>query len=86
MIPDDFDLTPMIAAGVWKHYKGGLYQLIGIGQHTETEELMVVYVSLTGAELPGPRMRVRPLTQWVERVKWPEGFHQPRFRYVGIGT
>jgi hypothetical protein len=76
-------------AGVYKHYKGGLYQVLGIGQHTETEELLVVYISLTGAELPGPRIRIRPLNG-------PNGFNTwirsdpnrpiPRFKYVGVSV
>jgi hypothetical protein len=74
-------------SGIYKHYKGGLYQVLGIAEHTETNEKVVVYVSLTGADLPGPRMRVRP-------VGGPEGFESPvkhdssdayiqRFKYLG---
>ncbi len=47
-------------SGVYRHYKGGFYQVLGIAQHSETDELVVVYVSLD-ASLSGPRMRVRPL-------------------------
>ncbi len=46
--------------GVYRHYKGGYYQLIGVGEHTETGEDLVVYVALD-ASLPGKRLRVRPL-------------------------
>lgn len=69
-------------AGLYRHHKGGLYQLIGIGEHTETGEKMVVYVSL--AELPGSRLRIRPLNG-------PEGWNTPiqssrkRFVFVGEG-
>ena len=56
-----------IPSGIWKHHGGGFYQVLGVGQHTETGELVVVYVSLTGAHMPGPRLRVRPL-------EGPEGF------------
>jgi hypothetical protein len=72
-----------IAAGVWQHYKGGFYLVIGIAAHTETDERMVVYVSLTGAHLPGPRMRVRPLSMWADVVEL-AGLHVPRFEYVGL--
>jgi hypothetical protein len=60
--------TCELPAGVWKHYKKGLYQVLGMGQHSETGELLVVYVALTGAHLPGPRIRCRPLTMWFETV------------------
>lgn len=72
-----------IACGVWQHYKGGLYQVLGIGAHSETDEKMVVYVSLTGADLPGPRLRVRPLSLWFDTVEWPDGPRRPRFVFVG---
>lgn len=29
--------------GTYKHYKGGIYEVIGIGKHTETEEEFVFY-------------------------------------------
>lgn len=74
---------PELPAGVWRHYKGDFYQLLGVGQHTESEELLVVYVALHAR--PGVRIRCRPLTG-------PEGFLTPvelkgrtvpRFEHVG---
>ena len=47
-------------AGVYRHHKGGLYQVFGLGQHTETSEIGVIYIPLTGAGHPGPRIRFRP--------------------------
>lgn len=78
----------MIEAGIWQHYKGGYYQVLGVAAHSETDELMVVYVSLSGAHLPGPRMRVRPLAEW-HQVLNDFGIEtifngQPRFRYIGL--
>lgn len=64
--------------GVYEHYKGGRYLLLGIGEHTESGEAVVVYVSLTGAHLPGPRLRVRPLALFTDQV---DG--QPRFKFIG---
>jgi hypothetical protein len=67
-------------SGVYQHYKGGFYQVLGIGQHTETDEVVVVYVSLDAYQ-SGPRMRVRPLSG-------PNGFMTPvtldeeRFKWV----
>jgi hypothetical protein len=82
-------------AGVYRHYKGGYYQVLGVGQHTETNELMVVYVSLTGAHMPGPRIRIRPLDMFDDELDYgtlaetEEGYkgitrvHGKRFVYVG---
>jgi hypothetical protein len=72
----------ILPSGIWKHWRGGFYQVIGVGQHTETKEHMVVYVSLTGAHLPGPRVRVRPLTGPEGFMVPPEG-HEWRFKYIG---
>lgn len=68
-------------AGIYKHYKGGYYQVLGIAEHTETKERLVVYISLTGFGLAGPRIRCRPFDG-------PEGFTtqvdgKDRFTYVG---
>ena len=32
----------------YKHYKGGIYTVIGIGLHTETEERLVAYYDEEG--------------------------------------
>jgi len=73
-----------IAAGIWEHYKGGFYQALGVAAHSEPGERMVVYVSLTGIGLPGPRFCVRPLDSWLSVVKWPDGYTMPRFVYKGV--
>lgn len=45
---------------VWKHFKGGLYDRIGVAQHTETAEALVVYRDATGA------LHARPEGMWDE--------------------
>jgi len=70
-----------LKAGLYRHYKGGFYQLIGMGAHSETDQLMVVYVALS-ADLPGPRLRIRPaygIDGWFSKTD--DG--QERFTYVG---
>ena len=37
----DSDIT-----GLYRHYKGNEYEVLGIGLHTETEEKLVVYKGL----------------------------------------
>jgi hypothetical protein len=71
-------------AGIYKHYKGGYYQVLGIAQHTETKVNMVVYISL-GATQPGPRMRVRPLTgdEGFNTAVLIDGLPRNRFSYIG---
>jgi len=75
-------------AGIYRHYKGGFYQAIGIGAHSETHELMVVYFSVKPApntpHLTGPRMRIRPLSIWGDVVEGFDGTQTHRFEYVGL--
>jgi len=46
------------------HYKGGVYEVITLAKHTETNEDMVVYKS----QLYGT-VFVRPLSMWFEDVE-----------------
>ncbi|WP_332828312.1 DUF1653 domain-containing protein [Novacetimonas sp. GS1] len=59
--------------GPYRHYKGGLYTVICVGRHSETEEWLVTYRS----EARGDYW-VRPLDMWMEQV---DG--APRFSPLG---
>ena len=37
-----------IQPGTYRHFKGGLYEVLGSARHSETEEEMVVYRPLSG--------------------------------------
>ena len=50
--------------GIYKHYKGNLYELLYIGKHSETLEEVVVYRALYGDN----DIWVRPLNMWDEDV------------------
>jgi len=66
-----------IAKGIYKHYKGNLYQVIEVATHSETQEELVVYRTLYGDY----SMWVRPLAMFQELVSF-EGEQVPRFRFV----
>lgn len=68
------DLKP----GIYRHFKGNLYQLLAVATHSETQEPMVVYRALYGAR----GLWVRPAAMWQEMVDR-DGYHGPRFQYVG---
>ncbi len=68
----------MLPTGKYQHYKGNLYEVLGVARHSETEEELVVYRALYGEQ----GLWVRPLTMFQEEVEV-EGQPVPRFRYLG---
>lgn len=54
----------MIKKGIYAHYKGNKYQVIGVANHSETLEKMVVYKALYGEG----EIWVRPMHMWDEQV------------------
>ena len=46
-----------VTPGLYQHYKGGRYEVIGEATHTETEEALVLYRALYGER----GLWVRPL-------------------------
>ena len=67
----------MIQAGRYRHYKGNMYQVIGIAKHSETEEDVVVYRALYGE----CGLWVRPLDMFCENVEV-KGKLIPRFELI----
>lgn len=74
--------------GVYEHYKSTpeerrYYQVLGFARHTETGEILAVYIPLyVIPEHTGPRLQVRPLDMFMEKVEH-NGKIVSRFRYVG---
>lgn len=60
--------------GIYRHYKGNLYEVLGTAQHSESEEHVVVYRALYGDY----GLWVRPLEMFTESVT-KDGCSQPRF-------
>lgn len=60
---------------LWKHYKGGMYQILHTATHTETGEDLVVYQSLNGNQV-----WVRPADMFYGAVELENGKKVPRFR------
>ncbi|MGM8886090.1 DUF1653 domain-containing protein [Psychrobacter sp. 1U2] len=53
-----------VPQGIYRHYKGNLYQVLHTAQHSETEEALVVYRCLYGEY----GVWVRPFTMFTEMV------------------
>lgn len=67
--------------GIYRHYKGNLYEVLTAAQHSETEEWMVVYKALYGEK----GMWVRPYEMFVEKVEV-DGVMVDRFEYINKDT
>ncbi|MGP5011290.1 DUF1653 domain-containing protein [Psychrobacter glacincola] len=63
-----------IPQGIYRHYKGSLYQVLHTAQHSETQEELVVYRCLYGEY----GVWVRPLSMFSATVEV-EGKQVPRF-------
>ena len=63
-----------IQPGIYRHFKGNRYEVVGIARHSETMEPMVVYRALYGE----CGLWVRPASMWNEIVDKPV-YYGPRF-------
>jgi hypothetical protein len=74
------DLTPLpnIALGLYRHHKGGEYEVIGVARHSETHEPLVVYRPLYNST----GWWVRPHAMFFENVMV-DGVLRPRFEKIG---
>ncbi len=65
--PTDTDLPPLIETppGRYRHYKGGLYEVVGTVRHSETLEPMTLYRALYGQQ----GLWVRPAAMFAETVQ-----------------
>ena len=73
---NDQDLPPLqeTPTGLYRHYKGGQYEVMGTARHSETLEPMTVYRALYGAH----GLWVRPAAMFNEQVLI-DGVMQQRF-------
>ncbi|MGL5977383.1 MAG: DUF1653 domain-containing protein [Erysipelotrichaceae bacterium] len=66
-----------MVCGKYRHFKGGLYEVLGTCMHSETLETMVLYRPLYNAS----GLWVRPVAMFEELVEH-EGVMQPRFALI----
>lgn len=63
--------------GLYRHFKGSEYEVLEVAQHSETDELLVIYCSLDDPT----KIWVRPLDMFNGIVDSPQG-SSPRFELM----
>lgn len=66
-----------IKRGIYRHFKGKNYKVMGIAKHSETLEKLVVYQALYGAR----KLWIRPEKMFLEKVLI-GGKKIPRFKFI----
>ena len=74
---DQLPELPRIELGLYRHYKGGEYEVLGVVRHSESLEPMVLYRPMYNES----GLWVRPYAMFVGQVEV-DSARQPRFAFV----
>ena len=71
----------MIKLGIYQHYRGNYYQVLGIARHSETLEEFVTYQALYGDF----GLWVRPVAMFLAKIPHESG-KISRFKFINEGV
>jgi hypothetical protein len=63
----------------WQHYKGGVYEIVAMCNHTDTNEVLVIYKSMSFGGF-----HARPYSEWHNQVGETEVMKIPIYRFRRI--
>lgn len=69
----------MLQTGIYRHYKGKKYLVLGVAKHSETLEDLVVYIPQYENETAA--IWVRPIESFLSEVEV-DGVKMPRFQFL----
>lgn len=58
-----------VELGYYQHFKGNIYQVIGVGKHSETGEELVVYRGLYDSPHGYGAIWIRPVAMFLEVIE-----------------
>ena len=70
-------MNDIVINGIYKHYKGNFYKVLYLAKHTETSEILVIYMALYGNQ----EIWARPISMWNEIVDF-NGKKVKRFELI----
>lgn len=71
----------MVKLGLYRHFKGTVYEIIGVATHSETQEQLVIYRPVSDRN----KLWARPLemfTSKVDKNKYPNVKQEYRFEPI----
>jgi len=68
---------PNPKVGIYRHFKGQEYEVLGVAKHSETMDGLVVYRALYG----DGELWVRPVEMFSDRIS-KDGASIPRFQFI----
>lgn len=69
--------------GIYRHFKGNIYHVLGVAENTETKEMTVVYIPQEGPH--AGKLSNRPVAMFLEHVKNHKerpDYEGPRFEFI----